>query len=953
MQLQQFVLTAILVRGALLFNQFQAIVGAAEVNTPVASIDLCGDWAFAYTPARTETPPAQSAFITKMPVPGCWDDRFDRAQAETRWPNAKFNPVSPITFPIADKIEDASWPFLTGTGWYCRTVDVPADWNGRQVTLHVGRVVMEAWIYVNDRLVHHHLGHSTDFVVPLSGHLTVGQANRLVIAVDNTRTDRLGCVIRGWKGRSAGIFGPVTLRAAGAARFADLYVYPNDARLHWQVELDGTLPAGSKIDWKILDSTKNAAVATGTQPATEKQIRWTSESTGVKPWSDRQPHLYYLEINLHAGPIALDTHRQSFGLRRLTRSGTNLRLNGQPIFLRGDCEHAYFPKTCTPPLDVDSYREHLRVLKGIGFNWLRFHTWVPPEPYLQAADELGFLVQVEPPLGYTMPEWRDILRACRKHPSVTIYCCGNEEQLTDAKVEFLRQCAAQQKALAPDALFNPQEALRGVEYEFTPEDQKAMVGQPFSHNPPRLAKLKEFSDVFGPYALGMTSYFSLRGFPDILDRNLSVYGRPCMTHELGIAGCYLDLSLENRYKDTRIGTDLFRAARESLAKAGLGDRAMTYYRNSAAWQRLILKDVMETARHCRFLAGYDCLGANDTHWCRMGYGCGVLNEFDEMKPGRSVDDILSYNGESVLLVSKQRERNLQAGAAFQRELSLSWFGDGTLRAAELRWTLRDTNGNVLGEHRVPVADIQPGTVSPIASISATMPNAEQPLKATLEVELTAPNVRVRNQWEYWIFPPAPPMTPSEVAVVASLDAETVQRIAGGQRVVLLGHKPFPTRPLTFQIGVAGRAEQNFATVIAKHPLADRFPHDGYCDWQFRLMLSGVVVNFDALPEAFDPILEVVSSYKQIHRQAALFEWQVGSGRLLVCTLELPPDDPAAAYLRSQILDYAAGEQFQPRTQVTQDQLAQFLDLDAAGSQPVKPTDQGYDERGHLPEKKSQ
>jgi len=69
-------------------------------------------------------------------------------------------------------------------------------------------------------------------------------------------------------------------------------------------------------------------------------------------------------------------------------------------------------------------------------------------------------------------------------------------------------------------------------------------------------------------------------------------------------------------------------------------------------------------------------------------------------------------------------------------------------------------------------------------------------------------------------------------------------------------------------------------MIANHPLMERFPHDGYCDWQFYPMLvpggGATAVQFDALPEAFDPILEVVNTYKQISRQAALFEWRVGA-----------------------------------------------------------------------------
>jgi hypothetical protein len=937
---------------------------------PVMVVDLSGDWAFAYTPAaavsrppdenavhagqwalaytpeQAKSPPPKAAFIARMPVPGCWDDRFGQRQARALWPAARFNPARAPVFPSDDNPPDGSLPFLVGIGWYRRTIDVPAEWNNRQITLDVGRVVMEASVYVNGRPVHHHLGHSTGFEVSLTGKLDAGRPNELVVAVDNARTDRIGCVVRGWQGRSGGIFGPVRLRVAGKARIAGLYVYPDAEQLRWRAELEGPLPPGCSLSWTIADPRTGRRLSGDRRPVAGPTTRWTSASTGLEPWSDRRPRLYQLEVGLWSGTTCLDVCRQPFGLRRLAAAGTGLRLNGSPLFLRGICDCAYFPLSCTPPTDAAWYRGHLRHVRQIGFNWLRCHTWVPLEPYLQAADELGMLIQVEPPLGYGLSEWRDIVRACRKHPSVVIYCCGNEEQLDRRKIDYLRQCAAELRTLAPDALFNPQEALRGVEYG---DLGGPVERQPFPHNPARLARLKEFSDVFGQYTHGRLSYASLAGEPAAIDRFLAIYQRPCLSHELGICGSYLDLALEQRYQGTRIGPGLFRAAREALGRAGVLDRASVYYRNSAAWQRLILKDAMETARQCRLLAGYDCLGANDNHWHRTGYGCGVLNEFDELKPGRSVADILSYNGESVLLVSQQRQRNLRAGESLRRELSLSWFGEGTLRAAGLRWSLRTADGALLAGRREPVGPIPAGTVATIASIAAVLPRLDRPLKATLEVELTAPRTRLANRWDYWVFPPVAPTAAPGVVVVGALDAHGLETLAAGRRVVLLGSRPFPVRPLSFQIAVAGRPMLNLATVIAKHPLTDRFPHDGYCDWQFSPMLAGAAaVELDRLPAAFDPILEVVSSYKQIRRQAALFEWRVGAGRLLVCTLNLPETDPAACYLRRQILDYAAGDQFQPRTRVAPQELARLLNLAPATTPPSARSDEGFDRRGQLP-----
>lgn len=932
-----------------------AIAGESVVShhAPAAVVNLSGDWAFAYTPAKTASPPPAAAFAVTMPVPGCWDDQFDRSKAVKLWPNARCNPdFRPLQF---SGDPDASLPYLLGTGWYRRRIDVPAAWKGRQITLQVGRVVMEAWVYVNGREVHHHLGHSTNWEAPLGPHLAYGKPNELVIAVDNTRTDRIGCVIRGWQGRSAGIFGPVALRLAGSARIADLYVSPDAGRLNWRVEVQGNLPKPSELRWQIVDPNTKQIIASGAQSAAGEQTRWSCDAAGLKPWSDRQASLYQLEASLYAGDSCLDVCKQPFGLRRLTAAGMGLRLNGEPIFLRGVCDHICYPLTCTPPLDLESYRKHVRLLKQLGFNWIRCHTWVPTEPYMQAADELGIMFQVEPPLGYAMAEWRDILRACRKHPSAAIYCCGNEETLNEKKIEYLSQCAAELRSTVPDALFNPQEALRGIEYDCGIKGiMGKTVDKPFWHNPTRLARLKEFSDVIGQFTWGWVSYSSLLGEPDKIDRRLACYERPCLVHELGITKSYLDLNLESRYEKLRIGPDLYAAVRLGLAKAGLLDRAGVYFRNSAAWQRLILKDAMETARLSRCIAGYDLLGVNDSHWHRTGYACGLLNEFDEFKPGCSVDEILAFNNESVLLVGKKRERTLAAGEPLRRDISLSWFGHGTLRGAALRWSLTAADGSVLAKGEQDVAPIESGALRRIAVVEAATPKLDQPQKVALTVELVHSGCRLHNHWDYWIFPSGESVVPESVQVATSLDMAAVKKLVDGQRVVLLGSKPFPARATSFQMErPTGDIKGHLATVIARHPLTDRFPHDGYCDWQFAKMLeNGAAVQLDAVPEAFDPILEVVSSYKTISKQAAVFEWRVGKGRLLVCSLNLSASDPAAMYFRRCLIAYAGGERFQPRRRVAPEELVRLANLGSRRTPATMNADQGFDRRGQLPKNKT-
>ena len=78
---------------------------------------------------------------------------------------------------------------------------------------------------------------------------------------------------------------------------------------------------------------------------------------------------------------------------------------------------------------------------------------------------------------------------------------------------------------------------------------------------------------------------------------------------------------------------------------------------------------------------------------------------------------------------------------------------------------------------------------------------------------------------------------------------------------------------------------------------------------------------------------------------------MGKGRLLVCSLNLSDSDPAAAYFRRCLLAYAGGEQFQPRTQVTPEQLVLIIKYVPVASQPMGIPNRGFDEHGQLPTRK--
>jgi beta-galactosidase len=924
-------------------------------------IALNGDWEFAYSKEVPDMQhiefPKKEDYQVKMPVPGYWDDNVDRLRYANFWSrDCNFNPeyrgISSLPMG-AGKPADASLPFLLGTGWYKRKFIAGWDLEQHSVTLNVGGVALEAWVWLNGKFVGYHLGHLTPFQVDLSKSIRPGEQNELIIAVANTRTDRIGCSIRGYKGKSAGITRSVYIQITGESRISDCYVCTNPQlnQLLWQVEIKGKTDKKQMfIDWEILNPLTEERVAQGSVEAKEPITSWSTESFGLEAWCDVNPKLYKLKMVLRQGDYVLDEQEQSYGLRYLEAQGNKILLNGEAVILRGLTDHAYFPETCTVPTTLSFYMDTLKVLKGLGFNWVRFHTWIPPEECLIAADKLGMMLQVETPNGFKECDWLDALRTCRKHPSVVIYCTSNEVALTDSMLDYLEIMAQHCKHIVPDALFNPMEGLRGVEYEFDEADP-GFVKEPYPHNESKLKRLKSYSDVFAPHG-SIFSYHSLNTDDSVMENRLSIYEKPCLMHEIGINDSYLNLDLEHRYVGTRIGTDLFSATRAYLKEMGVLHKAPLYYQNSCRWMHQIVKYSIENARRCEYVTGYDLLGAIDCHWHRSGYAVGLLNEFYELKAGISAEAVQRYNGRSMLLAEVGTKRNLKAGQILSLRMLASLYGSNSMDQGRLSWQLMDDEQTVYVRGEKEVQKSFKGCVTELGTIQLEIPSVGSVAKhVKLQARLTGGEYELVNSWDYWVFPEVKSEELSirghEVKVLEKLDREALDYINDGGRVILLGNQPFPSLKTTYQIMSGGRTQGNNATVVHNHPLMEVFPNEGYCDWQFYSMIEGAsTVVFNDLDIPFQPIVEMVSSYKMVRKQASLFELRIGKGGLLVCTLKLHPSDPGACYLKNRMMRYMISDSFVPNITVKPEVISGLLHSSKELNVDFS-TDEGYDNGGHV------
>ncbi|WP_277534062.1 glycoside hydrolase family 2 protein [Cohnella rhizosphaerae] len=160
-------------------------------------------------------------------------------------------------------------------------------------------------------------------------------------------------------------------------------------------------------------------------------------------WTDARPQLYEAAFAVVRDGETLDRTARRPGLRRLAAEGKRLLLNGHPVWLRGYVDCCIFPLTGYPVWDKDHYDRQFRIAKSYGFNHVRLHGWTAPEPFWEAADEAGMLVQAElphwsahyqpreaePPAdvdAFLEAELRRIYDQLNAHPSFVLFAMGNE-----------------------------------------------------------------------------------------------------------------------------------------------------------------------------------------------------------------------------------------------------------------------------------------------------------------------------------------------------------------------------------------------------------------------------------------------------------------------------------------------------------------------------------------------
>ena len=428
-------------------------------------LSLDGTWAFAHSTTPETRPRAfyQPGFDVKgwktIQVPG-----MIQAQGYGQpYFNNILYPFTPNQPYIDHKQNDV--------GSYRRDFDLPANWDGREVFLHIGAAGSAYYIWVNG----HKVGYAEDAKLPsefnLTGHLKAGK-NTLAIEIYRFADGSYLEDQDFW--RVSGIERSVYLYAEPARRLRDYTVQALLEKDSYRNGVFSLAPAftpgtGGKVSATVFDGeravlTVSAAVAAG------QAVPLTGTIPNVKAWSAETPHLYRLLIEHRSddGKLVSATSRR-IGFRTVEIKDGELRVNGRRVMLKGVNRHEHDPHTFRVMSDA-SMRKDIELMKRANVNAVRASHYPNDPRWYDLADEYGLYVYNEAniesheymDMGHGKPggvaayqlgyksEWATahlervsrMVERDKNHPSIIIWSLGNEAGIGpnfEAAARWIRQ----------------------------------------------------------------------------------------------------------------------------------------------------------------------------------------------------------------------------------------------------------------------------------------------------------------------------------------------------------------------------------------------------------------------------------------------------------------------------------------------------------------------------------
>ncbi len=384
-------------------------------------------------------------------------DGFGARYYENRKPRDKsdlveydFDRSEQLSVPGDWNTQRESLLFYEGTIWYQKTFDYHAKPDSR-LFLSFGAANYQAYVYLNGEKIGEHEGGFTPVSFEVTGKVRE-TGNVVIVAVNNQRRrDAVPTQMTDWW-NYGGLTRDVLLVETPRVFVQDYALQlakGSRTRIAGWVRVNGA-SAPSRVVVRIPEAGVERTVTTDASGYAEVAF----DVAKLTLWSPDTPKLYAVEV-----ATADDTVRDEIGFRSIETRGTEILLNGSPIFLRGICIHEEAPTRPGRAFSDDDAETLLSWAKELGCNFVRLAHYPHNEHMVRMADRMGLVVWSEIPV-YWWISWEDpgvlsraeqqlgeMIARDRNRASIAFWSVGNETPDGDARLRFMSTLAERARSL--------------------------------------------------------------------------------------------------------------------------------------------------------------------------------------------------------------------------------------------------------------------------------------------------------------------------------------------------------------------------------------------------------------------------------------------------------------------------------------------------------------------------
>lgn len=407
-------------------------------------LSLNGLWKFNWVKNETEKPvhfykPGfEDQCWVDFPVPGLWEVN---GYGDPLYKNVGYAWANQFA-PKPPHIETEN----NHVGSYRKTVELPSDWKGQQVFLHVGSATSNLYVWVNGEFV----GYSED--------------SKMAAEFDITRYVRPGKnliamqVYRWCDGsyledqdfwRLSGIGRDVYLYARNPMHVEDVFITPDLDAAYRDGRLDvvaKVTKAGGTVELELKDKEGRLVETKTVKPDGKGNIHTVFEVSNPAKWSAEDPNLYALILTLKQGNKVVEVIPQRVGFRKieLKKDLGQIWVNGQPVLFKGADRHEMDPLTGYV-VTRERMIQDIQVLKENNLNAVRTCHYPDDPEWYNLCDEYGIYLICEANIeshgmGYGnrtlakepafakahLERNQRMVEAFKNHPSIIFWSLGNE-----------------------------------------------------------------------------------------------------------------------------------------------------------------------------------------------------------------------------------------------------------------------------------------------------------------------------------------------------------------------------------------------------------------------------------------------------------------------------------------------------------------------------------------------